>query len=297
MIKLKGAKVSDVYDTGEIEALRIYEKNILRIGENEFIPMYDLDDTRKKDLPSIKLFKNGNIKSLLLQKESKISIKNKDFYIEKIVFHEKGSIKRIFPLDGRISAYWLEEDERNLAKEYDFKFSFAEFHKKVISICFYETQEIKSITLWPREVIDIKHKDKTIKGRVGISLYKNGNIESCEPNYPTKIKTPIGDIYAYDKNAVGIHGESNSLKFYENGDIKSLITSTNIIKVTNKEGKEIIHSSKVKKTFYNDDIPTTITVKIDFIEGKIVIDDEFEYSTDNNTFKIDYFQGRTLMFF
>ena len=57
----------------------------------------------------------------------------------------------MFLLDGKLSGYWSEDDEYNLAKTYKFNFEFASFEAKVISLHFYKTEELKSITLWPKE--------------------------------------------------------------------------------------------------------------------------------------------------
>ncbi|MEQ8199473.1 MAG: hypothetical protein ABRQ27_15980 [Clostridiaceae bacterium] len=293
----KGVTIVGSYDTGEPEDFKFSEKNILNIQGSDFIPLYYIDDHRRKDLPSVRLYKSGKIKSLSLQELSRVPTKYGEYEVEKIIFYENGGFKRLFPLDGKISGYWTEEDEKCLAKEYTFKFPFGDIEGKFISMHFYDTQELKSLTLWPKEIVEVNHGGKRIKSRIGISLYKSGKLRSCEPNASTLIKTPIGEIDAYDKNAIGVHGEDNSLKFYEDGSIKSLITSTNIIRIKDKEGEETIHSPREERLFVNSDIPDIITMHVEFKGDKVVVDGEYEYDLNENSFKIDYLGGRKLLLF
>lgn len=286
---LNDAIVASYYYTGEPEAYKVEEESGLDILGYKLIPLYGFSDERRKEFPPVKVFRNGNIKSISLNESTKINTVSGEFDVEKITFYEDGHINRLFLLDGKLSGYWSEDDEYNLAKSYKFDFKFSSFEAKIISLHFYRTKELKSITLWPKEKIKLNIGNYSFIGRIGFSLYKDGTLQSCEPFRPINLNTPIGEIEAYDINALGIHGDSNSLNFYEDGTIKSLITSTNTITISTKDGDKIFHSPKKIRLYSNSEVMDTITLKVEFNDNKVIIDEEYEYEIEENTFEIKRF--------
>ena len=135
---LNGATIASSYSTGEPEAYRIEEESELEILERKFVPLYDFQNGRRKEFPAIKVYKNGNIKSLALNTSTPINTSIGIYDVEKITFYEDGQINRIFFLDGKLSGYWTEEDEYNLSKAYSFNFNFSKFEAKIISLHFYK---------------------------------------------------------------------------------------------------------------------------------------------------------------
>jgi len=291
---LNNAFLAGCYSTGECEEFRVEEESELDILGYKLIPSYEFPDIRRKEVPSVKIYKNGNIKKVSLNELTSITTKIGVFEVEKITFYEDGPINRLFLLDGKLSGYWSEDDEYNLAKTYEFNFEFASFDAKVISLHFYKTEELKSITLWPKERVKLILGGYNFIGRIGFSLYKSGKLKSCEPFRPTTINTPIGDIEAYDMNAIGIHGDQNSLNFYEDGKIKSLITSGNTITIYNLEGDTIIHSPRKVRIYSNSEVMDTITLTIEFIDDKVIIDGKYEYNIQGNKFEIKNFGEKQL---
>lgn len=286
--------VAGYYSTGEVEEYKLEEESELNILGYKLIPLYGFSDGRRKEFPSVKVYKKGNLRSISLNESTAITTKIGVFEVEKITFYEEGPINRLFLLDGKLSGYWSEDDEYNLAKTHKLDFKFASFEAKIISLHFYKTEELKSITLWPKEKVKLNLGDYNIIGRIGFSLYKSGKLKSCEPFRPTTINTPIGDIEAYDINAIGIHGDQNSINFYEDGKIKSLITSKNIITIYNLQGNTIIHSPKKVRIYSNSEVMDTITLVIEFMEDKIIIDHEYEYVIKENKFEISSFGEKQL---
>lgn len=286
---LNDAIVASYYYTGEPEAYKVEEESRMDILGYTLIPLYGFHDDRRKEFPPVKVFRSGNIKSISLNESTKINTVLGEFDVEKITFYEEGQINRIFLLDGKLSGYWSEDDEYNLAKPYKFDFKFSSFEAKIISLHFYRTKELKSITLWPKEKVKLNIGNYSFIGRIGFSLYKDGKLQSCEPFRPINLNTPIGEIEAYDINALGIHGDSNSLNFYEDGSIKSLITSTSTITILTKEGDKIFHSPKKIRLYSNSEVMDTITLKLEFKNNKVIIDDEYEYKIAENKFEIKRF--------
>ena len=293
---LNDAKLVGRYNTGEPEEYMINGRSVLNILGYSMMPLYEITNTRRKEMPSVKLYKDGKIKIISLQEAIQIRTTIGAFEAEKIVFYESGAIKRVFPLDGKLSGYWSEEDEYELAKEENFEFIFGEIKAKVIAMHFYESQELKSLSFWPKEIIDVFIDKRLIKTRIGITFYKDGKVSSCEPYEPTYISTPIGEVQAYDENAIGIHGEQNSLEFYEDGRVKSLITSTNVIEVCKENGQIDTHSPKEVMLFSNSDVKDLITVSIEFQDDNIIIDKKFKYNIKKDKFVVKNFGQKLVLF-
>ena len=282
---LKSVTYVGTYNSGEVEFYKVEEKSVLTVNGINYIPLYDADE-RRKEYPAVNLYKDGNIKSIALQETQKFETKVGTFSAEKVSFYEDGSIKRLFPLDGQITGYWSEDDEYTIAKEHTFSFPFGEFTTKVISIYFYNSGEIKSLTLWGRERVNISAYGYSIEVRNGISFYKDGKIKSLEPALPIVLNTKIGQIECFDKNAVGISGDINSVSFNEDGSIKSVITGTNVIEVY-QDGKLVnAHSPREEQIMAMSDEKELITVKVEFDNDKLIIDNVYNYEFDKYTFKV-----------
>lgn len=286
---LSGISSVEKFSNGQIKECTLSEENELITCYGKFIPQYRQDNIRRKYISSICFYKNGNIKSISLNSQTNIKTELGIIAAEKVTFYEDGSIKRIFPLDGKLTGYWTEEDEYALAREYEFKFLFATFKCKVIGIKFYRNQNIESITLWPKEHVKINSTLGNIDIRIGMSLYQNGNLKSCEPAEVTPINTSIGTINAYDINALGINGDTNSLNFYEDSTLKSIVTSTDKIEVVDKSNNKIIYLPIKKPSLFDPIIKEIIPITIKFYDNKVKINDKDEYEIDKYLFTTTYY--------
>lgn len=276
---LNNAFISERYSSGEIEGFKVDEESKIYINNYVLIPSYTIGDSRKRESSSITLYKTGEIKSIYLEKSTAIDVGGYSFNVEKIIFYKSGKVKKIFPLDGKITAYWTEDDEYNTAEVYNFNVNHINYSGKLISMKFYEDEKIKSITMWPKDRISIEHNNLLIENRIGLSFYPNGNLMTCEPSKPIYISTPIGKIKSYDINSIGIHGEDNSLKFNEDGTIKALKTSTDVIvAVNNNSGCLKVHEPKLVTPYSNSDLKELITVDIEFCGNNVIINEEYVYN-------------------
>ena len=200
------------YPDGELEGIRLSEKNMLVTHAGELVPAYT-ETHRRKVKYSVEFFRNGMIKAVSLDEQQEIQTPIGEFPAELVTFFETGELKRFFPLDGKISGLWSEEEEKKLAIPFSFDLSFTKFTAVITSVGFYKDGDIRSITLFPGETIIIQTQYGEISVRGGFSLYESGELESLEPSRQTQIQTPIGVIAAFDPNAVGVNADSNSLAF------------------------------------------------------------------------------------
>lgn len=283
---LKGIKRSTFYPNGAVNECTISEYNEINTPYGIFIPQYEDIEIRRPNNNSLCFFNNGNLKSISLQNQITIKTSLGDIPAEYITFYDSGELRRIFPLNGKLSAYWEEEDESGLAEDINFSFSFGTFSKKIIGIQFYKSGKVKSITFWPKEKVEITTYQGVIGARIGISLYESGAIKSLEPKIPTPISTPIGKITAYDKNAIGVNGDLNSLSFYEDGKIESLVTYSSKIKVTNSKGEVKIYEPSHSSATSCDEFDEIEPLKIQFKDNKVIFNSTDEYIIDENSFFI-----------
>jgi len=284
--ELKGISSIDFFEDGAIKECKLNKYSEIKTIYGNLVPQYDGAELRRKYKRSLSFFVNGNLQSISFQDQTIIDTSIGKLPAELVVFYENGNIKRIFPLNGKITAYWTEENEYKLAENLDFSFKFGTYKMKIIGVNFYEDGNVKSMTLWPKDFIEIVSPCGIIETRIGVALYPNGNIKSCEPRKQTLINTRIGELHAFDVEAIGINGDTNSLNFYEDGNLKSFRTSLDTITVKDGNGNVIIHEPGSKTNKFNPLAMDVVPLGIVFSLDKIKIN-ENEYILEENEFYIE----------
>lgn len=184
-------------------------------------------ETRTKQRNAVEYYESGILKSHYFKTRTKVPTPIGEMEAEMVTYYEDGSVHRVFPLYGQVSGFWSEIEEIKLAESLGVEFS---------CYCFYKSGCIKSLTLYSGKKLEIDTPLGKVKTRFGVSYYESGKIKSFEPPIPLLVKTPIGEILAYDNNPIGIHGDNNSVEFYENGKLKSVSTLETNISVINPDG-------------------------------------------------------------
>ncbi|MCI1857593.1 MAG: hypothetical protein LKI80_05460 [Sporolactobacillus sp.] len=258
------------YPTGEIEGIRLSGKNMVLTHIGELVPFYT-ETTRRKDKYSVEFYKSGMIKSVALEKQQPIYTAIGEFPAELVTFFETGELKRFFPLDGKISGFWTEEDEKSLQIPLRFDLGFTSFKAMINCIAFWQDGSIRSMTLFPGEVINVKTPIGEMATRVGFSLYQTGELESIEPAAPVMIHTPIGLLAAFDPNATGITADSNSVVFDKKGQLIQLITSENRVDVQTEDGHLKVIEPKLVNSPLDDEtvMREGMTVRFDHEHGLV----------------------------
>jgi antitoxin component YwqK of YwqJK toxin-antitoxin module len=262
--KLDGISSCEFYANGNMKGCMLQDRVEITTKHGVFIPQYQFDSLRKKHINSLTFYEDGSIKSIYLNRQSYVNTAIGMIPAEFITFYKSGCIKRIFPLNGQISAYWEENDELELADDLEFIFQFGSFKAKVIGLYFYEDGAIKGLTLWPNETVSIQTPIGEYISKMGISLYPDGSIKSFEPAFPIPLVTSIGLVEAYDINAIGINGDRNSVSFDNDGKLKSLITSTDKITVVEACGNKVTHLPLLKESLLEEGKMDIIPVRISF---------------------------------
>lgn len=287
---LGGVDSFTCHPEGEIAGIRLSEKNMIVTEAGELVPAYT-ETNRRKNKPSVEFDRSGMVISVALDKQQEIMTPIGELPVELVKFYPTGELHRVFILDGQISGFWTEEDERELNVPLSFDLEFCSFRAMLNGLCFYKSGDIKSITLFPGEKISLTTPAGTVETGVGLSLYESGNLKSVEPAKPVMITTPIGIITAYDPDQIGINADRNSLGFAEDGRIQSLITCDHSVYVQTEEGVMEKYSPKVMAHPLYDDVLTVSGMKLKFDDSSNeVIIDNHRYSLENCGFTIEAFQ-------
>lgn len=277
------------YENNNIKDVTFNCVNKLKTDYGTFIPQYDNSSDRRKFISSVSFYENGNLKSIALQNKTYINTSIGTLPAELITFYEDGNINRIFNLNGKITGYWSEEDEYSLAENIEFNLPIGKFKQKTIGVHFYENKALKSITFWPKDTVYINSPIGKVVSRIGLSFYPNGSLKSFEPHNPITIETKIGYITAFNVNPIGIHGDSNSVIFSIDGQVQSLITSTDKVKVINKNGEMKIYNPELKPSFLDPEKMNIVPLNISFHNNKVIFNNSnnHAYSIDDNAFNIE----------
>lgn len=271
---LSGVTFSETYADGVIKGCAFEEKNNITTPVGILVPNYGPSHVRNREGLSLEFFKNGQIKSIDLEEATEVITSLGALSAERISFYENGRIHRLFPLNGKINGYWTEDHEYGLAQPMDFDLPVGSFSAKTISLSFYQSGALKSMTMWPQDSIEISSPDGQVKIRFGFSLYENGNLKSFEPEFPEPITTPIGIILAYNSNAHGINCDENSVTYSPTGSLRSLITSNNGLMISSPDGKQFVQPHmKPGKIDPEIMVPEPMTVLFSDNQMEIVRDD------------------------
>lgn len=237
---------------GSIDTVLPGERVVLETSVGTLIPRYTIDEeSRKKEAP-VKFYKSGELRSLPLEEFTEIETSVGKIQAELLTFYKSGALRRLFPLNGKITGYWTEENEYELAETLEIPTSLGNFSVKPIFLQFFETGELESILFWPKEKVSILTSMGEIEIRKGISFHKNGTIKAFEPVREIEVTSPIGSLKAYDPDPEGLFAKSSAIQFYENGDIESITTPSSQVEVRNKQGEVQMFAPSMISSYCNE---------------------------------------------
>lgn len=270
---LKGITNYSIYkDTDAPQDINCDTYNELKTPLGILVPRFENKDGRRKSTKCLSFYQNGNMKSIDLNHQTDISTSVGVLKAELITFYPDEKLHRLFPRNGQLTGYWTQEDERELVESIKIKITGEIYSTKVDSLTFYPNGALKAVSLLPNETLELTTPAGIIAVGAGFSLYDNQTLKTLEPLAPTSVSTPIGKLLAFNAAAIGIHADNCSLHFAKDGSITELITSTNIIKIT-----DIQNSTKTFMPYYQMNQLTaegleTIPLRITFSNESITFD-------------------------
>jgi len=235
----------------------------------ELIPQHTDDDLRKREILPVEYHASGALKSAPLETQTMFSTSVGEIPGELVSFHENGAINRIFPLNGKLSGYWSQDDEFGLTKPVTLTTPIGLVRAKVMSVSFYDDGSLRSLTLWPSETLSVPTPVGPIETRIGVSFDRDGKVRSLEPAKPTVVPTRAGEINAYDPDAVGVNGDANSLMFDEDGKVCRVITTLTKLTVVHPDGHTHCHIPENRESLCSEAeqevVPMTVTFTQDTV--------------------------------
>jgi len=268
---LAGVEFRTLYSNGRADGCLVGMPNILKTPYGNLVPQYESEDMGRRPVKPLYFFRNGSIKSIALQTQSPVRTPAGMVPAELVTFFESGSIKRVFPLDGKLTGFWTARNEYALAEPLRIDTPAGRITAKLIGLQFYASGALKSITLWPGQQVTVVTPIGKITVRTGMAFYENGAIRSLEPATPVKVQTPAGLLTAFDNEPNGIHGDVNSLKFGSDGSIEGLSTTQEELKVIDLAGKEHLFAPGMKNRLCGGEGQTIVPLRIGFTEERIIL--------------------------
>lgn len=261
------------HNNGTLKECAVEEECTLNTKFGMLIPKYQVTEARTKHRNAVGFYETGVLKSIYLENKTSIPTAIGNMDAELVTFYENGAVHRIFPLFGQVSGFWSEEEEKNLAQNIIIDMPEVHMENKVSCICFYMGGAVKSISFYSEDMVTATIAENGYQVRIGISFYESGKIKTLEPAIHSEVKTPIGTIFAYDNNPIGIHGDDNSLKFNEDGSIKKVKTVAAAIKITDKDANSMVVKAMEKPSMLEIDKYVIVPISIEFFNDKIEITD------------------------
>lgn len=282
IIALKGITSTEKYEDGSLKSCIINEENQIETALGLLTPRFSPPDERKKDSKALSFYPDGVLQSIALEQQTRIETPIGGFPAELLTFHPNGALSSLFPLNGQIGFGWTEEDEGTLTELYHFSFPFGKFDTKIIGMRFYPSGKLKSLMLWPGEMVTIQAPFGEILIRNGFKLYEDGALQSFEPAYPTKLMTPVGEVMAFDHLALGIDSDFNSVKLSTGGSLVGFSTNSDIV-VNNTLTKDRVLFYQQLRLEMESDKMMKLPIRITFQSTEVCLDNGVEKQSFNLT--------------
>ncbi|MGJ3524202.1 hypothetical protein ACR4XJ_14375 [Nitratidesulfovibrio sp. D1] len=228
-----GAVVRCLHPDGSPAEVLLEARIELSTPAGVLVPQYVPEDPRRQRVQPVELHPGGGLKAVSLQERVVIETPAGPMAAERVTFHPGGRLRRVFPLDGKISAYWSVENETALAVPQRMETPIGVVTARIISAHFFPSGALRSVTLWPGERVTIATPQGPASVSVGFSFHESGALRSFEPDAPFEAKTPVGVLLAFDTDPEGgMAADLNSLQFDEGGSVTALTTATDKVVVT-----------------------------------------------------------------
>ncbi|MBI4805919.1 MAG: hypothetical protein HY795_11860 [Desulfovibrio sp.] len=234
-----------------------------------FTAQHTTDDMRRPKVEPIEFHPNGTLKSIALEERTEVSTPAGRIGAELLTFYPCGSLRRVFPLNGKLSGYWSEKEEAALAAPLTISTPAGAVTARIVNVQFYPSGSLRSITLWPGDTVEIDTPIGRQTARIGLAFHKNGALRSFEPGKMIQVPTPLGDMEAFDPDALGIHGDLGSLAFHQDGSVTGIATPLNTVEISSPDGRTLLFSPGKVPSLCDENMMDTKALRISFHPGRI----------------------------
>lgn len=285
---IRKASRIEYYPQGGIRSCMAGEFSPLTTPWGELVPQYSSDEPRRKKLPVMQFHPDGTLQSIPLEGQVSLVTHAGTIPTEMFTTYPDGSLRRVFPLNGTLNAYWTQEDEGTLVTPLHLHTPLGPLCVRLSSIHFSPTGAVRSLTLWPGETLSVATPAGAITVRNGIAFYEDGSLESVEPDCPVEVTTRIGVIRAFNPDAVGISGDVNSLRFDREGNIIHVTTAMDCVQVIEPDGRRIEHAPAMRDSYCDEAARESVPMSVSFDNDVLRIQSvqPYEYSVQEHIFSV-----------
>lgn len=260
----------ETYEDGTVKACTPAAAFRMETPAGTFTPQFTSDELRRREVPRLEFHPDGTVATLSLEERTEAHTPGGMLDVEMLTFHEGGQVKRVFPLNGKLSGYWTEDDEAALAEPLSLLTSVGPISARIICLRFAADGHLAGVTFWPGDVVTLDADGGSLPVRIGISFRADGSVRSLEPEQPVTVGTPVGPVRAYDPDAVGLNGDTNSLEFTPEGDVLALRTVHSALAVR-RGGEEVVYTPGVRESHCGDDDTEPVPMGLRFAEDGVFI--------------------------
>lgn len=277
--ELKGVTSAVTAPGGAVESCMLDAPNEIPTACGVLVPKWDGEDVRRKHIPAVTFYPDGAVKSVALNDQTDVETPLGVYPAELVTFYPDGALRRSFPVNGRLSGYWSQQDEAALCPALKLKLPQGAFTAKLIDLHFYPSGALRSVGLWPGESVVLRTNVGMISARCGFSLYENGDLQSVEPPSPLPVETPVGVLTAFDVDALGVQGDQNSLSFDPNGGFCSLTTSSDTVEVILPDHTAVSYAPGRRPDPLLDDRTIVTPLRLTFTPDSVSLDNGTQRGT------------------
>lgn len=260
----------DRYADGGLRAVHLAAACPLQTSAGRLVPQYSIDDSRRMHKPPLTFHPNGRVRSMPLETRQSVATPCGELAAELVTFHDNGAVARIFPLNGKLTGFWTEADETALAETLALDTPIGPLAAKYLAVAFDPEGRLRSLTLWPGDVVTVPTPAGEAPVRLGLSFHADGSLRSVEPARPLETQTPVGPVLAYDPDAVGISGDDNSLEFTPAGGVARVATVRTALTVRLADGGVREFAPSVRDSICGDGDHELTPLVLEFSEAAVV---------------------------
>ncbi len=251
-------------------------------------PQHTTDDMRRPKVEPLQFHPDGSLRNIALEAPTLIDTPLGPMMAELLTFYPGGALRRVFPLNGKLSGYWSTKEEATLTKPVTIATPAGSITAMLVGLQFHPSGALRSITLWPEETVDIDTPLGRQTCRIGLAFHENGALRSFEPLKMIGVPTPFGPMQAFEPDPLGIHGDLNSLSFHTDGSVAGLHTPMNTVTVTGADGARRVFSPGRAPSLCDENVMDVTALAVAFAPDEISFgEDPVEaFPTAGNTFKV-----------
>ena len=259
----------------------------IKTAYGDLIPCYDSSDVRKRYREALERYPSGALRSIYLQDRAVIWTQVGKIHAELLTFYECGTIKRVFPTYGKISAYHTEEDEYDEADQDRLVIGNSAVAAKMQCVYFDRSGYVKSITIFNKDRMNFATKYGMITTDLGAEFNEDGGLVSIESVFATELYTDFGTLHPFNPHRDPMHAEKGSLGFDDNGDLRCFCTVRDRIVITEDTGTVKEYVPQIEEDPYTG-FPLWVAVKVILDEEtiRVSLDKKTEEVWDRSRYRL-----------